>query len=89
MREEDKPQTAVNFKNALAVVAANLEELLLAGAKALAAAASRTAERILAVRSRLRPNRSCPRRSMKPVGKWARRRGSKPKVPKAPAAPAA
>ena len=79
----------VNFKNALAVVAANLEELLLAAAGAMAEAVSRTAERILAVRSRLRPNRSYPRRSMKPVGKWARRRGSKAKVPEAPAAPAA
>ena len=79
----------MNFKNALAVVAAILEELLPAGAEAMAAAALRTVERILAVRSRLRPNRSCPRRSMKPVGKWARRRGAKAKVPKAPAAPAA
>ena len=86
MREEAKPPLAADFKNALAVVAANLEELLLAGAKALAEAVSRTAERILAVRSRLRPNRSYPRRSMKPVGKWARRRGSIEKVLKAPAA---
>ncbi|MDE0531037.1 MAG: DUF4338 domain-containing protein [Albidovulum sp.] len=82
MREEAKPPLAAGFKNALAVVAANLEELLLAGAKALAEAVSRTAERILAVRSRLRPNRSCPRRSMKPVGKWARLEGESPQSPR-------
>ncbi|MDE0532789.1 MAG: hypothetical protein OXI01_15270 [Albidovulum sp.] len=73
MQDVEKPQLAVNFKDALAVAAANLEELLLAGAKELAEPVSRTAEWILAVWSRLRPNRSYPRQSMKPVGKRARR----------------
>ena len=52
-------------------------------------AVSRTTERILAVPSRLRSNRFCPRRWIKPVGKWTRRRSSKAKVSKAPATPAA
>ena len=86
MKDEAKPRQTVNFKNALAAVAANLEELLLACADAMAEAAERTAERILAVRSRLRPNRSYPRESKKPVGSWSRRRGSKAKPPEASAA---
>ena len=86
LKDEGKPRRTVNFKNALAVVAANLEELLLTRAKALAETVSRMAERILAVRSRLRPGRSHPRRSMRPAGKWSRRRGEKSKVPKAHAA---
>ena len=85
LREEGKFRQTVNFKNALAVVAANLEELLLTRAKVVAETVSRMAERILAVRSRLRPWRSYPRRSMKAAGKWSRR-GEKAKVPKAPAA---
>ena len=60
MTDEAKPRQTADFKNALAVVAANPEELLLAQARALAEAAERTVERILAVRSRLSPNRSCP-----------------------------
>ena len=83
MREKGKPRQTVNFKHALALVAANLEELLLAGAVFAAEAAARAAEWILRARSRLRPGRSYPRVSKKPASKWARRRGKKPKVPKA------
>ncbi len=86
MREKGKPRQTVNFKNALALVAANLEELLLAGAVFAAEAAARAAEWILRARSRLRPGRSYPRVSKKPASKWARRRGKRPKVPKAGAA---
>ena len=62
-----------NFKNALAMMAANLEELVLARAAALAGTIAWMAERILAVRSRLRPGRSYPRQSMKPRSKWIRK----------------
>ncbi len=86
MREKGKPRQTVNFKHALALVAANLEELLLAGAVFAAEAAARAAAWILRARSRLRPGRSYPRVSKKPASKWARRRGKKPKVPKAGAA---
>ena len=64
----------VNFKNALAIMAANLEELVLMRAAALAETVTWMAQRVLAVRSRLRPERLYPRRSMKPVNKWIRRR---------------
>ena len=74
IREEGKERQAVNFKNAIAIVAASLEQLLLGQARAVARAVSRMAEEILRVRSRLRPGRSYPRESMTPAGKWARRR---------------
>ena len=73
MREHGKERQAVNFRNAIAVVAANIEETLLAQADAVARVVTRMAEGILKVRSRLRPGRSYPRRSMKPVSKWNRR----------------
>ena len=74
MRELGKEKMTVNFKNALAIMAANLEELVLLRAAALAETVTWMAERVLAVRSRLRPGRMYPRRSMKPVSKWARKR---------------
>ena len=74
MREHGKERQAVNFKNAIAVVAANLEETLLAQVDAVARAVTRMAEGILKVRSRIRPGRKHPRKSMKPVSKWNRRR---------------
>ena len=73
-RQAGKEKMTVNFKNALAIMAANLEELVLMRAQALAETVTWMAERILAVRSRLRPGRSYPRRSMRPVSKWARRK---------------
>ena len=73
LREEGKERRTANFKHALALVAANLEELVLAQAAAMAAAVSRMADGILRVRSRLRPGRSYPRVSMKPRSKWGRR----------------
>ena len=74
MREHGKERQTVNFRNAIAVVAANLEETLLAQVDAVARAVTRMAEGILKVRSRLRPGRSYPRKSMKPVSKWNRKR---------------
>ena len=73
MREHGKERQAVNFRNAIAVVAANIKETLLAQADAVVRVVTRMAEGILKVRSRLRPRRSYPRRSMKPVSKWNRR----------------
>ena len=74
MRERGKERQAVNFRNAVAIVAANIEEMLLAQAEAVARTVTRMAEGILKVRSRLRSGRSYPRKSMKPVSKWHRRR---------------
>ena len=71
-RETGKENLTVNFRHALAVMAANLEELVLTRAAALAATVAWMTERILAVRSRLRPGRSYPRRSMQPRSKWQR-----------------
>ena len=73
-----KPAMAANFKNSLATVARNIEALLLQHATALSETVTRIVEGITACRQRLRPNRSYPRRSRKPVGRWSRR-----KVPKA------
>ena len=73
-----KPAMAANFKNSLATVARNIEVLLLQHATALSETVTRIVEGITACRQRLRPNRSYPRRSRKPIGKWSRR-----KVPKA------
>ena len=70
--ELGKEKMTVNFKNGLAIMAAHLEELVLTRAAALAATVTWMSERILAVRSRLRPGRSYPRQSRKPRTKWAR-----------------
>ena len=71
--EEGRKRQTTNFRNALAIMAASLEELVLARTAALAGTLDWMAERILSVRSRLRPGRSYPRRSMKPRGKWTQR----------------
>ncbi len=73
-RETGAENMTVNFRNALAIMAANLEESVLMRAAAPAETVTWMAERVLAVRSRLRPGRLYPRRSMKPVNKWIRRR---------------
>ncbi len=89
MHEGDLPKRRTNFppttrsggpcarcmiSNALAMLAVNLEEMILAQTAALADAVGRMADSILAVRARLRPGRSFPRRSRKPVGKRGRKR---------------
>ncbi len=71
--EGDRPKMRTNFANALAMRAGNLEEMVLAQAAALADTVGRVAESILKVRSRIRPERSHPRKSMKPVSKGHRR----------------
>ncbi len=71
--EGDRPKMRTNFANALAMRAGSLKEMVLAQAAALADTVGRVAESILKVRSRVRPGRSYPRKSMKPVSKWHRR----------------
>ena len=68
MGESDRPGMRTNFSNALAMLAVNLEEMILAQTAALADTVGRKAESILAVRAQLRPGRSFPRRSRKPIG---------------------
>ncbi|MCY4459381.1 MAG: hypothetical protein OXC26_03115 [Albidovulum sp.] len=72
--ESDRPRMKVNFTNALDMLALILEEMILNHAASLADTVGRAAASILAVRTRLRPGRSFPRGSRKPVGKWSRRR---------------
>ena len=74
MDESDRPRMKTNFTNALAMLALNLEEMILKHAISLADSVGHAAASILAVRARLRPGRSFPRRSRMPVGKWSRRR---------------
>ena len=62
-----------SLANAPAMLAGSLEEMILAQAAALADTVSRVAQGILKVRSRLRPGRSYPGKSMKPASKWNRR----------------
>jgi len=58
-----------NFKNCVHVIERNLEELLLLRHR-LAAVLQRTFRTILSQYQRLRPNRSFPRRSLRPNPKW-------------------
>ncbi len=74
IQEKDRERQTVNFRNAIAIVAANLEEMIFAHAEAIAGIVTRMAEGMIKVRSRLRPGRSYPRKSMKPLNKWIRRR---------------
>ncbi len=71
---EGRKRQTVNLSNAVATVAAGIEELPRAQADAVARAVTRMAEGILRVRAWLRPGRKHPRKSMKPVRRWNRRR---------------
>ena len=73
IQEKDRERQTVNFRNAIAIVAANPEEMIFAHTEAIAGIVTRMAEGMIQVRSRLRPGRSCPRISMKPLDKWTRR----------------
>ena len=73
---DGKPLMRTNFKHGLAVVAANIESLLLQQASALRETVARVVGEIVRCRQRLRPGRSYARRSRKPIGKWPRRRGA-------------
>ncbi len=66
----DKTQVRVNFKNSLLTVARHLEGLFLQHAAGLGKTLSLIMDAMVACRHKLRPNRSYPRRSRKPIGKW-------------------
>ncbi len=69
---DDKPEMQANFKNGLAVVARNIESLLLRQAAVLGETVTHIVAAVAACRQRLRPNRSYQRRSRKPAGTWQR-----------------
>ena len=62
--------THTNFKNCLITVTRNLESLLLQHATMWRETMNRIVVCIAACRQVIRPNRSYPRRSRKPIGKW-------------------
>ncbi|MCY4460735.1 MAG: hypothetical protein OXC26_10135 [Albidovulum sp.] len=74
MDESDRSRMKANSANALAMLALDLEEMILKHAVSLADTVGRSAASILAVRAKLRPGRSFPRRSRMPVEEWSRRR---------------
>ena len=65
-----KPPTKANFKNCLITVSRNIESLLLQQANLLSETINHIVASISSCRQKLRPNRSCERRSRKPSGKW-------------------
>ncbi len=69
-----KPARQANFKHSLAALAQNLEGLLLRHSAYLGETLERISEWVGAGRSRPRPEYSYPRRSLRPVSKWARHR---------------
>ena len=77
---ENKFQQAVNFKNALAVVGHYLEELVLASNEMVTRAVDHVFELICHTTSAVRPGRSFPRVSKKPLKKWARGKKEKKKI---------
>ena len=66
----DKTQVRVNFKNSLLTVARHLEALFLQHASGLGQTLAHLLDAMVSCRHKLRPNRSYPRRSRKPIGKW-------------------
>ena len=63
-------QMRVNFKNSLLTVARHLEGLFLRHAAMLGETLGHIVGAIVSCRQKTRPNRSYPRRSRKPIGKW-------------------
>ena len=70
-------ETRVNFKNSLLTVARHLEGLFLQHAALLGKTLGHILDAIVSCRQKTRPNRSCPRRSRKPVGKWKPEKAAK------------
>ena len=66
----DGAQMRVNFKNSLLTVARHLEGLFLRHAAMLGETLGHIVGAIVSCRHKTRPNRSYPRRSRKPIGKW-------------------
>ena len=67
---DDQRAFKANFKNALTVIGKNLETLLLKQADMVSEVLNQIIVGISWCRQRKRPNRSYPRRSRKPSGKW-------------------
>ena len=64
------PESRANFKAALFALARNLEGLVLRQAVMMRNAVQQVLDCVATARQSQRPNRSYPRRSRKPVGKW-------------------
>lgn len=60
----------INFKNCLAVAGRYIENLLLGGYDRIEIWVEKVIQLILRIRQKIRPGRSCPRRSHKPTNKW-------------------
>ncbi len=71
-----KPARQANVKHSLAALAQHLEALLLRHRAYLGETLERISEWVGSGRSRPRPERSYPRRSLRPVSKWQRRRAT-------------
>ena len=76
-QDSTRPKMQTNVSHALSMLFGSLEEMLLTQAAALAETVDRVAQRILKVRSRLRPGRSYPRISKQPRDKWSSERKAK------------
>ena len=72
--EHGKPRKQTHFKHGLAMVAVDIESLLLKQASALQETVTPVVRDIIRCRQRLRPGRSFERRFRKPVKKWQRGR---------------
>jgi hypothetical protein len=69
-RNGSSRETRINMKNCLLTMSRNLERLLLQHHLMLKKTLKVIIESMLTCRQRVRPNRSYPRRSRKPYGKW-------------------
>ncbi|MFZ2538494.1 MAG: IS4 family transposase [Oscillospiraceae bacterium] len=70
---KDLQALKINFKNCLLVVARYLELLFLASSHTIINWLPNAIASIARVRQKIRPARHCPRRSFKPIKKWASR----------------
>ena len=75
---DDKHSYQANFKNALTVVGNKIEALLLKQANMVSETLNQIIAGISSCRQRKRPNRSYPRCSRKPIGKWKPAKPAKP-----------
>jgi hypothetical protein len=76
--ESEAHAIKANFKNCLMTVARNIEALLLQQTHLLNKTVNTIIASISACRQKLRPNRSYPRCSRKPIGKWKAPKPAKP-----------
>lgn len=70
--EGGKQRQAINFNHALAIVSANMEELMLTSRNLINQTVARMARGIFGIYIRERSNRSFPRVSKQPRNKWTR-----------------